>query len=201
MTLSHHQRHSILDHLVDTYRKQKHSMSRRTFLQHSLALGLTVSSASSLLAACGSKSSEAGQLPNSITVLHNWTGVNLVTFKKITDAYTSKYAVQVQLEATNNLDTTLDARLKANNPPDLAILSGPARVQALASQGKLKELNPLLDMDRMHKEYAQYWLDLASYQDSLYGVFFRGTNKGTIWYNPNQFDSNHYETPLSSEMR
>lgn len=171
MTLFHHQRHSRLDHLINTYREQKHHLSRRTFLQHSLALGLTVSSASSLLAACGRKTTEVGQLPKTITVLHSWTGADLTIFKKITDAYTNLYAIQVQLDATDNVEATLNARLKANNPPDLAILPGPMQVQALASQGKLKALNPLLDMDRLHREYAQYWIDLASYKDNLYGIF------------------------------
>lgn len=198
MTLFQQQQRFKLDHLVEAY--TQHGLSRRAFLQQALALGLAASSASTLLAACGT-TSEVGQNPTSITLLHNWHGDDLAAFKNITAAYTSKYAVQVKLEEADDVANALNARLNANNPPDLAILANPLQLKAFASQGKLKALNTLLDMDRLSKEYAQYWISLASYQNILYGVFFRGTNKGSIWYNPNQFDSDHYQTPLTwSEM-
>jgi alpha-glucoside transport system substrate-binding protein len=195
MTLFQQLRRLKLDHLVEAY--ITHDVSRRAFLQQALALGLAASSASTLLAACGSKSSEVGERPNSITVLHSWQGNDLAAFEEITAAYTKKYAIQVKLEESDNVENTLTARLQANNPPDLAILPNPRQVQTLASQGKLKALNTLIDMGRLAKEYAPYWINLASYQDNLYGVFFRGTNKGTVWYNPEQFNDNHYQTPLT----
>lgn len=58
MTSDAHAQHETLDHLVDGYFQR--GMSRRQFMQRAMAAGLTLTGASTLLAACGGGSSNSG---------------------------------------------------------------------------------------------------------------------------------------------
>ncbi len=50
-------------------------------------------------------------------------------------------------------------------------------------------------MGKMRSDYSSDWLDLASYNGSLYALVYRAANKGTIWYNPRQFQARGYAVP------
>jgi alpha-glucoside transport system substrate-binding protein len=91
----------------------------------------------------------------------------------------------------------LTTRLRGNNPPDIAILPNPAKMQELASQRKLTPLDSMLDMNQVQSDYAKGWIDLGTYQGKLYAIFYKAANKATVWYSPNQFQSNNYQIPAT----
>ena len=47
-------------------------------------------------------------------------------------------------------------------------------------------LDKFFDMNQLHQEYAQTWLDYVSYKGHLYGILPKANSKGTVWYNPKQ---------------
>lgn len=194
MTIFHRQRRRELDQLVEDYTRR--GMSRRSFIQHAMTVGLTASSASALLAACSSSatSDNSGQGPN-IDLLTTWSGDDVASFNKVKASFELKNKVTITVESTPNVNATLAARLKANNPPDIAVLPNPVQMQQLAAQNKLKPLSSFIDMTQFKKDYPQFWIDLGSYQSQLYAIFYKAVNKGTIWYNPTQFQQNNYEIP------
>ena len=42
--------------------------------------------------------------------------------------------------------------------------------------------------DTVEENFAESWVDLASVDDKLYGVFFKGANKSTVWYNVHAYE-------------
>ncbi len=177
----------------DRYEK----MSRRTFLQRAMAIGLTTSPASALLTGCGF----AGNESSSIDLITVWGGAELDSFNAVLAPFRKKQHITVNIESTRDLNATLNSRLRGNNPPDVAVLPNPGTMQQLASQKKLIRLDHLLDMNQVKKDYTQSWIDLGSYQGNLYGLFYKTANKGTIWYSPKQFQSLGYKIPTTwSEM-
>jgi alpha-glucoside transport system substrate-binding protein len=52
-------------------------------------------------------------------------------------------------------------------------------------------------MNQIRQDYAQTWIDFASYNGKLYGVLPKANSKGTVWYNPKQFQANGYTTPTT----
>jgi len=183
-----------LDELVEKYTTT--GMSRRAFLQRATALGLTASSASALLAACGGTSnSNPTQKVSTLDVVGTWSGDEQTAFNKVKAPFESQNGVKVNFESTRDVSAILTTRIKANNPPDLAILPNPGAMQQYAQQGALKDISSFVDMDQLKKDYSQSWIDLGSYNNTLYAIFYKAANKGTIWYNPKQFQQDKYETP------
>ena len=181
-----------LDQLVEGYTQG--NLSRRAFLQRATALGLSLSFAGSILAACG-PSSNAN--PTSVSLLSVWTGEEQDSFKAVVAPFTQKTGIKVNITATRDLNATLTTLIQGQNPPDIAILPNPGKMQQLASQGNLISLDNFLDVNTIQSQYAKGWIDLGSYNNKLYALFYKAANKGTIWYSPAQFQSNGYTVPTT----
>jgi alpha-glucoside transport system substrate-binding protein len=99
------------------------------------------------------------------------------------------------VESTRDLNATLTTRIQGNNPPDIAILPNPGKMQQLAQQGHLIALDDMVNMSQMQKDYAPAWINLGKYNGKLYAIFYKAASKGTVWYNPQEFQSKSYTTP------
>jgi len=188
-----------LDQLVEEY-ITTNNINRRQFLQRATAAGLSISGASALLAACGGSSTTTTGTPTSVSsidVLTVWSGNELANFQMQTAAFTQKTGIKVNVESTRDLPTVLNTRVRANNPPDISGSPGISQFQALATQGKLVALDSFIDMNYIKANYAQAWIDFASYNGKLYGVLPKANSKGTVWYNPKQFQANGWTTPTT----
>jgi len=187
-----------LDTLVENYTQNK--VGRRGFMQQALAIGLSASAATSLLAACGNATTGNNSTPVAATevdVLNVWSSDEQASFQATVDGFTKQTGVKVKIEATRDLSSTLNTRLRGNNPPDIAILPNPGKMQELASQNKLVPLDGFLDMNQVKTDYSQAWIDLGSYNNKLYALFYKAANKGTIWYSPKQFQAQGYQVPTT----
>ena len=187
MLIAHRQ--NKLDQLVEEYTNR--SLSRRMFLQRAIAAGLSVSAATTLLVACG----EASQ--STVDVLNVWGGEEQDSFKAVVAPFTKTNNIAVNVESTRDLDATLTSRIRGGNPPDIAILPNPGKMQQLAKQGKLLRLDAFLDMSKLRTDYASSWIDLGTYNGGFYALFYKAANKGTIWYNPTQFKTLGVQPPVT----
>jgi alpha-glucoside transport system substrate-binding protein len=185
-----------LDQLVEEY-ITTNNINRRQFLQRATAAGLSISGASALLAACGGSTSTTGTPTSvsSIDVLNVWSGNELTNFQLINTAFTQKYGIKVNVESTRDLPTVLNTRIRGNNPPDVTGSPGLAQFHTLITQGKVVRLDTFFDMSQIRQNYSQDWINLASYNGGLYAVLPKANSKGTIWYNPKQFQAAGYTIP------
>lgn len=197
MAIHDREQRAELDNLVEEYTEK--NLSRRDFMRRAVAAGLSMSAAGALLAACGGSGGGSGSKPahaTSVDVITVWGAEELASFQAVTAGYTQQNSsVKVNIESTRDLDAVLTTRIRGNNPPDVADLPNPGKMQQLAKQGKLIPLDSFLDMNQIRNDYAKAWLDLGSYNGKLYALFYKAANKATVWYNPKQFQANNYQTP------
>ncbi len=182
------QQRAGLTQLEEAYRQDK--LSRRQFMQRATALGLSMSAASAFLAACGGSSSS-----NTVDLVTTWGGTEQDSFRAVVAPFTQQHGIKVNIDATKDLNALLTSRIQANNPPDLAILPNPAKMQQLAGQNHLIALDSFISSSTLQQNYAQSWIDLGSVNGKLYSIFYKAANKATVWYSPQQFQSNNYQVP------
>jgi len=132
-----------------------------------------------------------------VTVLGVWGGDELTSFQEAVFPFTEETGIGMAFEGTRDLAAVLTTRVEAGNPPDLAILPNPGQMYELAEKGVLVDISTFMDMDQLKKDYAQSWLDLASYKGKLYGIFYKVANKSLVWYNPKAFAAKGYEVPTT----
>lgn len=191
------QQRQSLDQLIEDF-SHHHTLNRREFLQRAMAVGLSAGAAASLLAACtgeASGSSDAPTVTNTVDVLNVWSGEEQASFEAVVTPFESRNNIKITLETTRDLDAVLTSRLLSNNPPDIAVLPNPAKMQQLASQHHLVPLNHMLDMNTIAASYSSGWINLGTYKGSMYALFYKAANKGTIWYSPEQFHALGVQIP------
>lgn len=132
-----------------------------------------------------------------VTVFGVWSGDELDNFKEVVYPFTEETGIGMAFEGTRDLAAVLTTRTEAGNPPDLAILPNPGQLVELAAAGHLVDLTTFVDMAQLQSDYAQVWLDLASYEGTLYGIFYKAADKSLVWYNPGAFDAAGYEVPTT----
>ena len=145
--------------------------------------------------------SQTGSLPGqriggTVTVLGVWSGSELESFLAMVKHFEARTGVKVQLEGSQE-NGVLTARIQSGTPPDVAVLSAPVQMREFARAGKLVPLDSVLDMNAMRSQYGQSWMDLASVDGKVYGIFVKIALKGLIWYNPKAFASAGYTVPTT----
>ena len=183
-----------LDQLVEVY-TTTNNINRRMFLKRATAAGLSVSAASALLVACGGTTTittaNGNMVPHvtSIDILTEWSGNELTAFTTITNAFTTKTKVKVNIESSRDLPAILTSRVKSNTPPNVCGMPSQMVMHHLATQKKLVTLDTYFNMSQYQQNYAKAWQDLSSYNGHLYAVLPKANTKGTIWYNPTAFQA------------
>jgi len=131
----------------------------------------------------------------SVSVIAVWGGDELESFRAMVAPWEERTGATVEYEGTRDLNAVLTTRVEGGNPPDIAGLPGPGQLQEYAEAGNLVNLSTFMDMGMLQEEYDQSWLDLASYEGGLYGIFTKAAVKSMVWYSPPEFEAAGYEIP------
>lgn len=133
-----------------------------------------------------------------LTVIGVWgeAASEAVEFNKILDAFNAQTGAQAQFVSAGSADlvTFIGTRIQGGNPPDLALLPNPGLLYDFAREGDLQPVEDVVG-DVVDRDFAPDWRALASYKDTLYGVYFKAANKSTVWYNTHVFQDAGVQPP------
>ena len=135
------------------------------------------------------------KVSGTVTVLGEATGSGqkaiqavLADFKKLYPDVTAKYNT-----AGRNLTTVLSTAVAGGNPPDVALIPQPGFMRELIKKKALKPITFL--KPAIKRDWSSGWLSLGSVNGKLYGLFVKGANKSTVWYNVKLFKNAGVKTP------
>jgi alpha-glucoside transport system substrate-binding protein len=167
--------------------------------QHRVLAPIAVIAAAGLaLVGCSSSSnpgsSDSGSSKDlegtTLNVAADWSGAEQKNFEQVLKAFSDKTGAKVNYTSYgSDVATTLNTKIAGGDPPDVAVIPQPGLLQDLASKGSLI---PLSDdaLAALKKNYSQDWIDLGTGADGkTYGVWFKGSNKSTVWYNTAVYDN------------
>jgi alpha-glucoside transport system substrate-binding protein len=153
--------------------------------------------------ACGSTSTPAtssgssstgGKIGGSVTVWAEWTAQEQKDFLAALVPFTTATGVTINYAGKgSNMDTALNAAVQGGSPPDVALVPDPGTLDTLAKANSIKDLTSILG--NLTSNFGAAWNTLASYNGKQYGVWFKGANKNTIWYNPALFTEAGISSP------
>jgi alpha-glucoside transport system substrate-binding protein len=142
----------------------------------------------------GTTGTEASNVSGSVTILADWTGPEGESFKAVLDGFKQKYPnVDAKYRPSTNIAQDLSTAVEGGNPPDLAAVPNPGLTTDYQQRGTLKPID--FAQDTVEENFSQDWVDLGTIDGKLYGVFFKGANKSTIWYNVHAFEDAGVEPP------
>jgi alpha-glucoside transport system substrate-binding protein len=136
----------------------------------------------------------AGQ---TVSVVAVWAGSELEAFREMVRPWEERTGATMSYEGTRDIHAVLSERIDAGTPPDIAGLPGPGQMRNFAEEGHLVDLSTFLDIDDLEANYDDTWIELATIENGLYGIFSKASAKSFIWYNPSAFAAAGYEIPES----
>ena len=179
-------------------------MTKRRFMLLALLVGVLAF----LAAGCGGDDEEsagttggattegggASNVSGNISVLAVWTGAEGEAFQAVLDGFTEANPdVKVSYKSAKEPATVLSTAVEGGNPPDIAALPQPGFMTDFAQRGALKPID--FAEDKIREGYSDSWLELGTVDGKLYGLFFKGANKSTVWYNVASFTGAGVEPP------
>jgi len=106
----------------------------------------------------------------------------------------------VKYSGSRDFAALIVADLRSNNAPNIAIFPQPGLAGDMAKEGHLVPLGQA-SADWMAANYGagQSWVDLGTYANAdgnknFYGFAFKMDLKSLVWYSPEQFEDNGYES-------
>ncbi|NUT56896.1 MAG: carbohydrate ABC transporter substrate-binding protein [Thermoleophilia bacterium] len=136
----------------------------------------------------------ASNVSGNISVLAVWTGAEGEAFQAVLDGFTEANPdVKVSYKSAKEPATVLSTAVEGGNPPDIAALPQPGFMTDFAQRGALKPID--FAEDKIREGYSDSWLELGTVDGKLYGLFFKGANKSTVWYNVASFTDAGVEPP------
>jgi spermidine/putrescine-binding protein len=125
-----------------------------------------------------------------------WTGAEGASFKAVLDGFKKKYPdVTVKYKSATDPAAALSTAIQGGNPPHLAALPNPGLMKDFANRKAIKPIT--FAKSTVAKNYSQDWVNFGSVNGKLYGVFFKGANKSTVWYNVHSFKNAGVKPPKS----
>lgn len=164
---------------------------------------------SAVAAGCGGDDNETGgstagatdtggasNVSGTVSMLALWTAGEQKSFEAVIAGFNEKYPnVKVAYKSAEDVRPVLSTAIEGGNPPDLAALPNPGLMKDFVSRNALKPIE--FARQTVEDNFAQSWVDLASVDNKLYGVFFKGANKSTVWYNVQAWEDAGIEPPDS----
>ncbi|NER80419.1 MAG: carbohydrate ABC transporter substrate-binding protein [Leptolyngbya sp. SIO1D8] len=169
-------------------------MARNSFYLRSIAiLGLT-----SAIAACDGQpgnnaETEAGGT-GTVTVLGVIIGEQQEKLEQALAPFEEATGIDVIYEGADAFATLLPVRVDSGNAPDIAMFPQPGLMRDFAQEGSLVPISEFMDLQ---DAYSQDWINLATIDSELYGVWYRASVKSLVWYNPQAFEVAGYEVPTT----
>src|SRR5215212_11345404 len=170
---------------------------RRKFV---LVLALAATLLATLVAASIGNASKSAptkaSVSGSVTILADWTGAEGKSFQAVLAGFKKKNPdVTVKYKPSTDIASALSTAVQGGNPPDLAAIPNPGLMKDFAGRGALKPIT--FARSTVAKNYAADWVKLGTVNGKLYGVFFKGANKSTVWYNVHSFKNAGLKPPKS----
>ncbi len=138
---------------------------------------LTMARDAALQAAQGQK------IGGSVNVMAVWGGEERDKFLATLKPFEEATGIKVEYEGTRDINAVLTTRIAGGNPPEIAGIPSLSLLEDWSAKGKLVDLDNIIGASTLKNNFSSGWLNLGSYKDKTFGMFFSASLKGLIWYN------------------
>ena len=146
--------------------------------------------------ATGAAQTDGGEaVSGSVSVMSTWSGPEQASFEAVIDGFTEQNPdVDVTYDSAGDaLPTVLSTAVEGGNPPDVALVPQPGLVQGYVERDALQPLD--FAQETISENFAESVIQTGTFDDQLYGLVFKASNKSTVWYNVQAFEDAGVEPP------
>lgn len=145
----------------------------------------------------GDGTEEGGIEGETVNILGALVDQDAESFEASLVPFEEETGVDVVYEGSGDFETLAVTRVEGGNPPDIMLFPQPGLLEDLQERDALTPLDYIENTD----DYVPGLIDLATFNDTLYGIPYRLNVKSLVWYPEPEFSEAGYEVPETwSEM-
>jgi alpha-glucoside transport system substrate-binding protein len=108
--------------------------------------------------------------------------------------FTTCTGAKVKYEGSDQFETQLVVRVKANNAPDIAYIPQPGLLKTVVASGQVVEA-PKQVADNADKWFGDDWKTYGTVDGKFYAAPLGASVKSFVWYSPKMFKDNGWQVP------
>ena len=132
-----------------------------------------------------------------VEIVAQWVEGEADNFTAALAPFIEATGIDVQYEGLTDYELTLQTRVDGNDAPDLAQIAQPGKMISYASEGKLIDISPWFNVDKLGEEQVGGFVDLTTFEGGVYGVFYKTDVKSIVWYPVAAFEAAGYTIPTT----
>jgi alpha-glucoside transport system substrate-binding protein len=130
-----------------------------------------------------------------VTIVGPFVGEEARRFEASMASFEERTGIDILYEGSTDFETLMLVRVEAGDPPDIAAFSQPGLLSDFVSDGQVLDLNDWFDEGYLEEQYDQHWLDMATMNEIMAGVWYRASVKSLVWYPVPWFQEFGYQIP------
>jgi alpha-glucoside transport system substrate-binding protein len=130
-----------------------------------------------------------------VTIFGKWTEGEGENFVNTLASFEEATGITINYEGSSEFETLVTIRAEGGDAPDIAGFPQPGLMATFANAGQLVSLDDKINMEQLAANYSDAWINLATVDDTLYGVFYRASTKSIVWHPVEPFEAAGYEIP------
>jgi alpha-glucoside transport system substrate-binding protein len=119
-----------------------------------------------------------------VSMLGPWGGDEEAPLRAVLEPFEARTGITVNYTGSRDLVNLLRIGVDSGTPPDIADLPSPGVLAEFAKGGALTPLDDVIDSATYRDEVAAGPIDIGTVDGKIFGIFFLGSIKGLIWYDP-----------------
>lgn len=117
-------------------------------------------------------------------MLGPWGGDEEVPLQAVLKPFQDRTGIKVNYTGSRDLVNLLNIGVQSGTAPDVADLPSPGVLAQFAKAGNLTALDDVIDSKTYRDQVAGGPISIGEVDGKIYGIFFLGSIKGLIWYDP-----------------
>ncbi len=130
-----------------------------------------------------------------VTVFGAFVDEDARRFQASMEPFTERTGIEVQYEGSGDFETLILVRVEGGNPPDIAAFPQPGLLAGFVDQDQVIDLDDWMERDYLKAQYEDHWLEMATMDGIMSGVWYRANIKSLVWYPVPEFSDAGYQIP------
>ena len=131
----------------------------------------------------------------SVDIMGQWVDAEQENFEAALQPFIDSTGIDVNYEGVTDYETVLNVRVEGGDAPDAAQIAQPGLMRSFQEQGALVNLSEWINTEQLQTDYIESFLDLASVDGDVHGIYYKTDLKSIVWYPVEAFEDNGYEIP------
>lgn len=145
----------------------------------------------------GGSGGEGGAAKTTIEIMFGFGGDQTQGFKDSLEPFAKANGLTIKYTQSDSFDTLIRTRQQGNNLPDIALFPQPGLLKDIQkrAQGKMVELDSVLDVAKIKDSMVPGIADAAVVDGKVYGVPVSMNIKSLVFYPKKAFEEKGYKAP------